>query len=90
MVFHQKLLEKSLFNCKMTGPAMVLPASPDFWKAPLVVCKHWVLNWFERWPIHYRLNSVQIFSNQKLSECGGLTSNADYYNLTYFEIESTW
>ena len=38
-----KTLGKSLFNCKMTGPAVVLPASPDFWKAPLVVCKHWVL-----------------------------------------------
>ena len=39
MVFHQKLLKKPI-HCKMTGPAMVLPASPDFWKAPLVVCKH--------------------------------------------------
>ena len=39
MVFHQKLLKKPI-QCKMTGPAIVLPASPDFWKAPLVVCKH--------------------------------------------------
>ena len=42
MVFHQKLLKKPI-QCQMTGPAIVLPASPDFWKAPLVVCKHWVL-----------------------------------------------
>ena len=39
-----KTLGKSLFNCKVTGPAVVLPASPDLRKAPLVVCKHWVLN----------------------------------------------
>ena len=39
-----KTLGKSLFNYKVTSPAVVLPASPDFWKAPLVVCKHWVLN----------------------------------------------
>ena len=37
MVFQQKLLEKStFFIVKMTGPAMVQPASSDFWKAPLV------------------------------------------------------
>ena len=37
MVFQQKLLEKStFFIVKMTGPAMVRPASSDFWKAPLV------------------------------------------------------
>ena len=42
--FSSKTLGKSLCNCKVTGPAVVLPASPDFWKAPLVVCKHWVLN----------------------------------------------
>ena len=36
MVFQQKLLEKStFFIVKMTGPAMVRPASSDFWKAPL-------------------------------------------------------
>ena len=31
-----KALGKSLFIFKMTGPAMVRPASSDFWKAPLV------------------------------------------------------
>ena len=37
MVFQQKLLEKStFFIVKMTGPAMVRPASSDFWKVPLV------------------------------------------------------
>ena len=35
MVFQQKLFGKSLFHFKMTGPAMVRPASCDFWKAPL-------------------------------------------------------
>ena len=35
-VFDQKLLEKAYFIFKMTGPAMVQPASSDFWKAPLV------------------------------------------------------
>ena len=34
MVFLQKLLEKAYFIVKMTGPAMVLPARPDFWKPP--------------------------------------------------------
>ena len=33
IVFHQKLLEKAYFIFKMTGPAMVWPASSDFWKA---------------------------------------------------------
>ena len=31
--FLEKLLEKPIV--KMTGPAMVRPASSDFWKAPL-------------------------------------------------------
>ena len=36
-MFQQKLLEKStFFIVKMTGPAMVRPASSDFWKVPLV------------------------------------------------------
>ena len=30
-----KLLEKVYFIAKMTGPAIVGPASSDFWKAPL-------------------------------------------------------
>ena len=30
----EKLLEKPYFIFKMTGPAMVRPASSDFWKAP--------------------------------------------------------
>jgi len=35
MVFHeQELLEKPHFFVKMTSPAMVRPASSDFWKAP--------------------------------------------------------
>ena len=31
-----KLLEKTFFIVKVTGPAMVRPASSDFWKVPLV------------------------------------------------------
>ena len=34
MVFQQNLLEKPCFIAKITGPAMVRPASSDFWKAP--------------------------------------------------------
>ena len=35
MVFQQKKsLEKAYFIFKMTGPAMVRPATSDFWKAP--------------------------------------------------------
>ena len=42
MVFQQKLLEKStFFIVKMTGPAMVRPASSDFWKAPLDNTVNW-------------------------------------------------
>ena len=35
MIFLATTLGKSLFRVKMTGPAMVRPASSDFWKAPL-------------------------------------------------------
>ena len=35
MVFQQNLLEKAYFIAKKSGPAMVRPASSDFWKAPL-------------------------------------------------------
>ena len=35
MVFQQNLLEKAYFVAKMSGPAMVRPASSHFWKAPL-------------------------------------------------------
>ena len=35
MVFQQKLLERSIFIVKMTGPAKVRPVSSDFSKAPL-------------------------------------------------------
>ena len=35
MVFQQNLLEKAYFTAKMSGPAMVRPASFDFSKAPL-------------------------------------------------------
>ena len=34
--FLAKLLEKAYVIFKMTVPAMVRPASSDFWKAPLV------------------------------------------------------
>ena len=34
-VFQQKPLEKVCFIYKMTGLAMVRPASSDLWKAPL-------------------------------------------------------
>ena len=34
MVFQQNHLEKTYFSAKMPGPAMVWPASTDFWKAP--------------------------------------------------------
>ena len=46
MVFQQKLLEKTFVIVEITGPAMVLPVSFDFWKAPClsiiwkVTCKH--------------------------------------------------
>ena len=36
MVFQQKLLVKAYFIVKMTSPAMVQPASSDFWKVPRV------------------------------------------------------
>ena len=36
MVFQQKTLEKADFIVKMTGLAMVRPASSDKWKASLV------------------------------------------------------
>ena len=38
--FQQKLLEKAYFILKLTGRAMVRPASSDFWKAPLVLGHH--------------------------------------------------
>ena len=34
MVFQQKLLEKAYFIDKMTGLAIIRPASSDFWKVP--------------------------------------------------------
>ena len=36
MVFQQNLLEKAYFIAKVSGPAMILPVSSYFWKAPLV------------------------------------------------------
>jgi len=36
MVFQQNLLEKAYFIAKMSCPAMVRPASSDFWKTPFV------------------------------------------------------
>ena len=33
MVFQQNLLQKTYFIAKMSGLAMVRPASSDFWKA---------------------------------------------------------
>ena len=36
MVFQQNVLEKAYFTAKMSGQAIVRPASSDFWKAPLV------------------------------------------------------
>ena len=32
MFFQQNLLEKAYFIARMSGPAVVLPASSDFWK----------------------------------------------------------
>ena len=34
MVFQQKLLEKAYFIVKMTDPAIIQPASSNFWKEP--------------------------------------------------------
>ena len=34
-------MEKVYFIAKMSGPAMVRPASSDFWKAPLELLKWW-------------------------------------------------
>ena len=45
IVFHQKLMEKAYFIFKMTGAAMVQPASSDFWKAPLVRGLHLLPLW---------------------------------------------
>ena len=36
MVFQQKPLEKADFMVKMTGSAMMRPASSEKWKGPLV------------------------------------------------------
>ena len=36
MVFQQNVLEKAYFTAKMSGQAIVRPASSDFWKAPYV------------------------------------------------------
>ena len=36
MIFQQKLLKKAYFIFKLTGRAMVRPASSDKWKAPLL------------------------------------------------------
>ena len=46
--FSAKTVEKSLFHCKNAAPAMVWPASSDFWKAPLDYMEislewHWVV-----------------------------------------------
>ena len=38
--FSANTLRKSLFRVKMTGPAMVRPASSDFWKAHFNVNFH--------------------------------------------------
>ena len=35
MVFQQNVLEKAYFTAKMSGQAIVRPASSDFWKVPL-------------------------------------------------------
>ena len=40
MVFQQNLLEKVCFIAKMSGLAMVFPASFDVWKAPSVKDAH--------------------------------------------------
>ena len=40
MVFQQNLLEKVCFIAKMSGAAMVFPASFDVWKAPSVKDAH--------------------------------------------------
>ena len=45
IVFHHKLKEKAYFIFKMTGAAIVWPASSDFWKAPLELKKFRVLNY---------------------------------------------
>ena len=37
MVVQQNILEKAYFIIKLTGRAMVRPASADKWKAPLVL-----------------------------------------------------
>ena len=34
MFFQQNLLERAYFIARMSGPAVVLPASSDFWKVP--------------------------------------------------------
>ena len=44
MVFQQNLLQKTYFIAKMSGLAMVRPASSDFWKASVDSKVHeWVL-----------------------------------------------
>ena len=54
MVFQEKLLEKADFIFKLTGPAMVRPASSDKWKALL---DSYVARKKERWQKNYLLVS---------------------------------
>ena len=37
MVFPQKIFQEAYFIVKMTGLAMIQPASSEFWKPPLVL-----------------------------------------------------
>ena len=84
MVFQQNLLEKAYFVFKITGLAIVRPASSDFWKEPLV------LNFLVFDPLLSRLQSVSCrlfvcfflsFSRRlKLETQKGQTSSISYVN----------
>ena len=64
IVFHQKLMEKAYFIFKMTGAAMVQPASSDFWKAPLHMlnsyCAHTASIILNHWKLEFFLNYLQV------------------------------
>ena len=50
MVFQQKLLEKAYFIFKLTGQAMIQPASSDKWIVPPVI-----INWMKQ-KLHKRIH----------------------------------
>lgn len=56
MVLQQWLLEKANFIFKMTSLDVIPPASPDFWKTPIIV----LFKWFIFHPGGVLDNSMQV------------------------------